>query len=110
MQNDSSLVREYSAIRIGFVTALVTMAAGTIAIWKAGVLGAGQVGFSLANATGLSSIILNLERNMNELEVELQSVSSNFFFFWSVSQPTQDSSSETRPTSIKLLHSIPLPY
>jgi ABC-type multidrug transport system fused ATPase/permease subunit len=61
------------AMRIDFVTALVTLLAGIIAINKAGVLAAGLVGFSLMNATGLSETILYLVRNMNELEVQLQS-------------------------------------
>lgn len=62
------------ALRIDFVTALVALCAGMIAVSKAGVLAAGLVGFSLTNATGLSETILGLVRSMNELEVELQSV------------------------------------
>jgi ABC-type multidrug transport system fused ATPase/permease subunit len=74
-------LNRWVAIRVDFVTALVMMSAGAIAIWKADVLGAGQVGFSLANATGLSSVILSLVRNMNDLEVELQSVSAIFMLY-----------------------------
>lgn len=62
------------AVRIDFVTALVTLCAGIIAVSKAGTLAAGLVGFSLLNAAGLSETILGLVRAMNELEVELQSV------------------------------------
>ena len=63
------------ALRIDFVTALVSLLAGVIAVSKVGTLAAGLVGFSLANATGLSETILILVRCMNELEVEMQSVS-----------------------------------
>lgn len=62
------------SMRVDFITALVTLLAGMIAVSKAGVLAAGLVGFSLQNATGLSETILGLVRSMNELEVELQSV------------------------------------
>lgn len=47
--------------------------AGAIAISKVGLIPAGLVGFSLTNASGLSSTILYLVRLANELEVELQS-------------------------------------
>ncbi|TIC99401.1 ATP-binding cassette transporter abc4 [Colletotrichum higginsianum] len=61
------------AMRVDVVTALVGLSAGIIAVSKAGVVGAGLVGFSLNNATGLSQTILQLVRSMNDLEVELQS-------------------------------------
>ncbi|KAI1856226.1 hypothetical protein JX265_011738 [Neoarthrinium moseri] len=61
------------ALKVDFVTALVTVAAGAIAVSKAGLIPAGRVGFSLTNATTLSQIILMLVRCMNELEVEMQS-------------------------------------
>lgn len=61
------------AIRVDAITALVALCAGIIAVSKAGVVGAGLVGFSLTNATGLSSTILAMVRSMNDLEVELQS-------------------------------------
>ncbi len=64
------------AVRIDFITALVMACAGIIAVTKAGVLPAGLVGFSLANSTYLGDTILWLVRAMNELEIELQSVSS----------------------------------
>lgn len=64
------------SVRIDFITALVTLCAGIIAVFKAGALGAGLVGFSLMNAAVLSDTILGLLRAMNELEVELQSVRS----------------------------------
>lgn len=62
------------AMRIDVITALVSLCAGVIAVSKTGVVGAGLVGFSLTNATGLSTTILSLVRSMNDLEVELQSV------------------------------------
>lgn len=65
------------AVRVDFVTALVSLTAGTIAVSKAGTIGAGLVGFSLSNANGLSQTILMLVRSMNDLEVEMQSVCIN---------------------------------
>ncbi|KAK8028893.1 hypothetical protein PG991_005949 [Apiospora marii] len=61
------------ALKIDMATTLVTVAAGAIAIAQAGTVAAGLVGFSLTNATTLSSLIIMLVRAMNELEVELQS-------------------------------------
>nr|XP_036588424.1 ABC multidrug transporter [Colletotrichum truncatum]KAF6799797.1 ABC multidrug transporter [Colletotrichum truncatum] len=61
------------AMRVDFVTALVGLTAGIIAVSKAGIVAAGLVGFSLSNATGLSQTILQLVRSMNDLEIELQS-------------------------------------
>ncbi|KAK2036013.1 hypothetical protein LZ31DRAFT_273557 [Colletotrichum somersetense] len=66
------------AMRVDVVTALVGLSAGIIAVSKAGIVGAGLVGFSLQNATGLSQVILQLVRSMNDLEVELQSVSGRY--------------------------------
>ena len=66
------------AVRVDFVTALVALCAGIIAVSKAGVVAAGLVGFSLTNANGLSQTILVLVRSMNDLEVEMQSVSLRF--------------------------------
>ena len=63
------------AVRVDLVTALVALSAGIIAVSQAGVVAAGLVGFSLSNATGLSQTILMLVRAMNDLEVEMQSVS-----------------------------------
>ena len=63
------------AVRIDLVTALVALCAGIIAVSKAGLVGAGLVGFSLTNANQLSQTILALVRAMNDLEVEMQSVS-----------------------------------
>lgn len=62
------------SIRTDFITALVALCAGIIAVSKAGLVGAGLVGFSLTNANGLSQTILALVRSMNNLEVEIQSV------------------------------------
>lgn len=66
------------AVRIDFVTALVALCAGIIAVSKVGTVGAGLVGFSLSNASGLSQTILTIVRAMNDLEVEMQSVSRFF--------------------------------
>jgi ABC-type multidrug transport system fused ATPase/permease subunit len=63
------------AIRVDAITALVSLCAGMIAVSKAGIISAGLVGFSLTNATGLSQTILSLVRFMNDVEVEMQSVS-----------------------------------
>ncbi|KAI2783318.1 abc transporter [Daldinia loculata] len=59
------------SIRSDFCAATVAVAAGCIAYYKSG--SPGLVGFSLTNAIGLSQTILTLVRNMNELEVELNS-------------------------------------
>ncbi|KAI1764440.1 abc transporter [Hypoxylon sp. FL1150] len=59
------------SVRSDFCAATVAVAAGCIAYWKSG--SPGLVGFSLTNAIGLSQTILTLVRNMNELEVELNS-------------------------------------
>ncbi|KAG9253175.1 P-loop containing nucleoside triphosphate hydrolase protein [Emericellopsis atlantica] len=61
------------AVRVDFITSLVVLLAGIIAISKAGVIGAGLVGFSLSNANDLSTTILVLVRSLNDLEVEMQS-------------------------------------
>ncbi|KJK92870.1 hypothetical protein H633G_03246 [Metarhizium anisopliae BRIP 53284] len=60
-------------VRIDFVTSLVSLFAGIIAISKAGIVGAGLVGFSLTNANDLSNTVLYMVRAMNDLEVEMQS-------------------------------------
>lgn len=61
-------------VRVDFVTSLVALCAGIIAVSKAGLVAAGLVGFSLTNANGLSQTILYMVRAMNDLEVEMQSV------------------------------------
>ncbi|KAI9167099.1 ATP-binding cassette transporter abc4 [Paramyrothecium foliicola] len=61
------------AVRVDFVTALVSLCAGIIAVTRTGTLAAGLVGFSLTNANALSQTILWLVRAMNDLEVEMQS-------------------------------------
>lgn len=63
------------AVRVDLVTSLVALCAGIIAVNQAGLVGAGLVGFSLTNANGLNQTILMLVRAMNDLEVEIQSVS-----------------------------------
>ncbi|KAJ4390767.1 hypothetical protein N0V93_004365 [Gnomoniopsis smithogilvyi] len=66
-------LNRWVALRIDVVTAIVTVLAGMIAISKIGIIPAGLVGFSLNNASGLSTSILYMVRMLNELEVELQS-------------------------------------
>ena len=63
------------AVRVDFVTALVVLCAGIIAASQVGRVPAGLVGFSLTNAILLNMTILALVRAMNDLEVEMQSVS-----------------------------------
>ncbi|KAJ6438792.1 nitrate assimilation regulatory protein nirA [Purpureocillium lavendulum] len=60
------------SIRSDCCAAVIAGAAGFIAYRRGG--SSGLVGFSLANAIGLSQTILTLVRNMNELEIELSSV------------------------------------
>lgn len=59
------------SVRSDACAATIAAAAGCVAYYKSG--SAGLVGFSLTNAIGLSQTILTLVRNMNELEVELNS-------------------------------------
>ena len=72
-QETSFNLNRWVGVRIDFIAALVTVAAGAIAVEKVGVVEAGLVGFSLSNATNLSQLILYFVRFMNDLEVELQS-------------------------------------
>lgn len=74
-QETSFNLNRWVAVRIDFVAAVITVSAGAIAVSKVGVVEAGLVGFSLSSATSLSSQILYFVRHMNDLEVELQSVS-----------------------------------
>ena len=67
-------LNRWMSVRIDFVTALVSVCAGIIAVSKASALAAGLVGFSLSNVTGLSMAMILLVRYMNELEVQFQSV------------------------------------
>jgi ABC-type multidrug transport system fused ATPase/permease subunit len=62
-------------VRCDFAGAVVALCAGTIAVWKAQSLSAGLVGFSLTAAANISETILVLIRSLNDLEVELTSVS-----------------------------------
>ncbi|KAH8889816.1 P-loop containing nucleoside triphosphate hydrolase protein [Thozetella sp. PMI_491] len=66
-------INRWVSVRVDFVTALVSLCAGIIAVAKTGEFDAGLVGFSLANASGLGDTIMMLVRSMNELEVEMQS-------------------------------------
>jgi ABC-type multidrug transport system fused ATPase/permease subunit len=61
------------SVRADAVAASISAAAGIIAIMKSDTISPGLVGFSLTNAIGLSQTILTMVRNMNELEVELNS-------------------------------------
>jgi ABC-type multidrug transport system fused ATPase/permease subunit len=87
------------SVRVDFITALVSLLAGIIAVSKTGVLAAGLVGFSLMNATGLSDSILGLVRSMNELEVQLQSVSHPSSTRVRTANLTTTSSTESKSTS-----------
>ena len=66
-------LNRWVALRVDFVTAVVMVCAGVIAIANVGLIPAGLVGFSLTNASGLSQTILYFVRLANELEVEMQS-------------------------------------
>ncbi|KAI1386478.1 ABC transporter [Hypoxylon trugodes] len=66
-------LNRWVALKVDMVTTLVTLSAGAIAISKAGLVAAGLVGFSLTNATTLSTLIIFFVRAGNELEIELQS-------------------------------------
>lgn len=72
-QTTSFNLNRWVGVRVDFVTAVVTVFAGWLAISKVGTISAGLVGFSLNSASNLSETILYLVRMMNELEVELQS-------------------------------------
>ncbi|KAK1829196.1 hypothetical protein QBC39DRAFT_137948 [Podospora conica] len=65
-------LNRWVSVRIDFITAMVSVCAGIIAVTRAKVLGAGLVGFSLTNVAGLSSAILMLVRYLNDLEIEFQ--------------------------------------
>ncbi|KAJ4416457.1 hypothetical protein N0V82_006722 [Gnomoniopsis sp. IMI 355080] len=66
-------LNRWVGLRVDFVTSIVTVLAAIIAISKIGIIPAGLVGFSLTNASGLSTSILYVVRMLNELEVEMQS-------------------------------------
>lgn len=72
-------INRWVAVRIDVITATVSVCAGIIAVSKASSLGAGLVGFSLSNITGLSQSILHLVRCLNQLEVEFQGVCISSF-------------------------------
>lgn len=61
--------------RIDALTSSVSVIVAYMAIEKVGVIGAGLAGFSLANANGLSVSILNMVGIMNDMDIDLQSVS-----------------------------------
>lgn len=69
-------LNRWVSVRIDFITAMVSVCAGIIAVARAKALGAGLVGFSLTNVAGLSSAILMLVRYLNDLEIEFQGVST----------------------------------
>ncbi|KAF1852237.1 P-loop containing nucleoside triphosphate hydrolase protein [Cucurbitaria berberidis CBS 394.84] len=67
-------LNRWVSVRSDLCAAAVSMAAGAVALWKSNSgVSPGLVGFSLTNAIGLSQTILTLVRNMNELEVEMNS-------------------------------------
>ncbi|KAF2787591.1 ABC multidrug transporter [Melanomma pulvis-pyrius CBS 109.77] len=67
-------LNRWVSVRSDLCAAAVSMAAGAVALWKSdSSVSPGLIGFSLANAIGLSQTILTLVRNMNELEVEMNS-------------------------------------
>ena len=76
VQEASFNSNRWIAVRVDIITAVVSLSAGIIAVTKASSLGAGLVGFSLSNVSGLSGSILMLVRCLNQLEVEFQGVSS----------------------------------
>jgi len=61
------------AVRTESLAAIVALGAGSIAIARSNTVSSGLVGFSLTNAIGLSQTIIQLVRNVNELEIELRS-------------------------------------
>ncbi|KAK5653885.1 hypothetical protein OQA88_7810 [Cercophora sp. LCS_1] len=65
-------LNRWVSVRVDAITAVVSVCAGIIAVTKSSALGAGLVGFSLSNVSGLSSSILMLVRVLNQLEVEFQ--------------------------------------
>lgn len=64
-------LNRWICVRADFLAASVACAAGALALSRIDSVSPGLVGFSLTNAIGLSQTILNLVRNMNELEIEL---------------------------------------
>jgi ABC-type multidrug transport system fused ATPase/permease subunit len=66
------------SVRVDALAAAVSLSAGVLAVAQRGSVAAGLVGFSLSNANGLSQAILHLVRSLNDLEVEMQSVSFAF--------------------------------
>ena len=81
------------SVRSDLCAATIAATAGCIAYYKSG--SAGLVGFSLTNAIGLSQTILTLVRNMNELEVELNS-------FQRISDYTRIESEESQEKAAQL--------
>ncbi|KAL5330563.1 hypothetical protein ACEPPN_000081 [Leptodophora sp. 'Broadleaf-Isolate-01'] len=64
-------LNRWVSVRTDCAAAVVALGAGAIALVRSGSVSAGIVGFSLTNAIGLSSTIISLVRNANELEIEL---------------------------------------
>lgn len=62
-------------MRVAFIASLVSLSAGAIALVKSDTMPSGLVGFSLLQATTISVSILQVVRRINDLEIELQSVS-----------------------------------
>lgn len=63
--------------RIDILASLATVSVCIMAIDRVSLLAAGIAGFSLSNARGLSGSILNMVGIMNDLDIEMQSVSNS---------------------------------
>lgn len=94
------------SVRADMVAASVAAAAGTIAIIKAQSISAGLVGFSLTNAIGLSQTILSMVRNMNELEVELNSFQRVVEYTNLISEEDEIKNFSPQDTAIQPIHSV----
>ncbi|KAH8881833.1 ABC multidrug transporter [Thozetella sp. PMI_491] len=64
-------LNRWICVRADASAAFIALATGILALSVRSDIPAGLVGFSLTNAIGLGQTILNLVRNMNEMEVEL---------------------------------------
>lgn len=89
-------------MRIDFIASLVSLSAGVIALSKSSTISSGLVGFSLLHATTISTTILAVVRGLNDLEIELQSVSCHDLAEWGGSTSTDEQSSLTALKSICL--------
>lgn len=65
---------QWLKFRINALAALIIVPAGLLALSQQGIISAGLVGFSVSRASEMSSSILRLVFEMNELNVEMQAV------------------------------------